>query len=334
MARFHLACRLLAAVSFLAVGRSLDSINLDLEVLDMIPLDALGIDNLDRHSAKYDVTVDEDTCTYTLQVDFKKHASDTPGDASNGFSGVCSPEANTGNAPDGKPWHAHRRHWMQFPEYVEETTGFNHMSLMWRPCGLPPKGWRQPRYEMNLYTVLPQYRTMMQCQTFKTPEICQYNQSSWLGRGHFSVPRLERDPNFLANMPVNFQPDALEPEAYEYEGLISFSEDQVASQPESWVLPTFEMSTYDGDVVSWRALLPYKFINGGNSSVFNANHYYVHQTMPRLPSHWNTTYDGSSGLVSVFVQGSAGMCGVNFDRAKQASEEAEAENGGGRGLRG
>jgi hypothetical protein len=333
MARFYLAYRLLAAVSFLSVGRSLDSINLDLEVLDQIPLEMLGTDNLDRHSATYDVTVDEDSCTYTLQVDFKKHASDTPGAATNGFTGVCAPEDDTGNAPDGQPWHASRRHWMQFPEYVEATTGFNHMSIYWRPCGLPPKGMRQPRYELNFYTVIPQYRTFMACQTFKTPKICQYNQSEWWGRGHFSVPRLERDPNFLANMPVGFQPDAMEPEAYEYEGLTSFSDDQIPSQPEQWVLPQFEMSTYDGDVVSWRALIPYKIMSGNNVTNFNANQYYVFQTMPRLPTQWNMTYDGNSGLVSVLVQGSAGMCGVGFDRAKQAFEDAEAGNGGQR-LRG
>jgi hypothetical protein len=173
---------------------------------------------------------------------------------------------------------------------------------------------------MNFYNVIPQYRAYMICQTFKTPKVCQYNQTSFLGRGHFSLPTLERDPNFLAGMPLNYQPDSVEPEAFEYEGLISYSDDLVPQTPEDWILPTFLMSTYDGDAVSWRAKLPYSFISGGNSSIFSATQFYVFQRNLRLPSSWNMTYNAPQNLISVYVQGTAGMCGEGFDQAKEEQE--------------
>jgi hypothetical protein len=89
--------------------------------------------------------------------------------------------------------------------------------------------------------------------------------------------------------------------------------DRVPNTTEDWILPTFTMSTYDGDVVSWRALIPHSFIAGVESSIFSANQFYVYQTMMQLPSHWNMTYDGDSGIVSVFIQGLASVCGSPFE---------------------
>ena len=144
------AWRLLVALASLSSGRSQDSINLDLEILDEIDLSALGTPNLDRYQATYNLTVDDD-CNYFFQIDFINHLSDVPGDAEPDFKGVCSQDDNEGTAPDGNPWHAARRHWMQFPDYVDQTTGFNHMSMNWLPCGKAPLGLRQARWDMNFY---------------------------------------------------------------------------------------------------------------------------------------------------------------------------------------
>lgn len=320
MARFHLAWRLFAALASLPVGRSLDSINLDLEVLENVPLGPLGVPNLDRFNGAYELTVSDD-CKYLLKVSFNKASDDVPGEAQPDFQGVCSPDSNEGTAPDGKPWHDERRHWVQFPDYFYETTGFNHVSLYWRPCGEPPLGLRQPRYDLNFYTIIPQYRSFMTCQTWKTPKVCQYNQTSFLGRGHFSIPRLERDPNFLADMPLGFQPDKNEPEAKEFEGLIAYAEKDAPKTTEEWVLPTFLMSTYDGDAVSWRGLLPYHFISGNDeNSVFSGQMFYVYQRQQSLPSMWNITYNAPQNLVSVYLTGNAGLCGDSFEQAKQEFE--------------
>jgi hypothetical protein len=202
--------RVVAALATFSVGRSLDSMNLDLEVLENIDLSALGTPNLELYNATYNLTVDSTSCEYILRVDFTKNPLDTPGTPN--FEGNCSIDDSTGLAPDKFGWHEPRRHWLQFPPYVYDTTGFNHVSLYWSPCGKAPLAYRQGRYELNFYTVLPQYRAFMLCQEFKTPAVCQYNQTNHIGRGHFSIPRLARDPNFLANMPLRFQPDVEFPE--------------------------------------------------------------------------------------------------------------------------
>jgi hypothetical protein len=86
------------------------------------------------------------------------------------------------------------------------------------------------------------------------------------------------------------------------------------------------MSTHDADVVSWRAMIPHFFITGANSSYYFGEQFYVHQTLVRLPSGWNLTYTAGDGLVSMFVTGSAGMCGSSFEDAK-AEETIEIEIG-------
>jgi len=321
MIRLYGALKVFTILASFPAGRSLDSINMDLEVLENIDLHALGTPTLDRYQASYEVTVDDD-CNYQLQVDFIKHPDDTVGNAKPDFQGVCAPSTGGGNAPDGLQWHEHRRHWMQFPDYVYETTGFNHMSLYWKPCGTPPLGFRQPSYHMNFYPVTPQYRVYWTCQEYKTPRVCRYNQTSFLGRAHFSLPRLARDPDFLANMPKRFQPDEEAPEAFKFEGLVSYDKETIPQNTSAWEYPKVLMSTYDGDVGSWKFMIPYHLVSGRQSTISNGNLFYVHQTKVHLPAEFNTTYNSGSGKISVVLTGSAGMCGSRFEDAKGAEEGA------------
>jgi hypothetical protein len=80
------------------------------------------------------------------------------------------------------------------------------------------------------------------------------------------------------------------------------------------------MSTYDGDVVSWKLMIPHTYISGDASSIAGGDSWYVYQTMLRLPTQWNMTYDGNSEQIDVTVYGAAGMCGKAFDEAKAAQE--------------
>jgi len=321
MTRLALGYRVLAALSALFVvhSQSIDSVNLDLEVLDQIDLSALGTPDLSRFKATYNLTI-SGNCEYVLALEFEKPADATPGDASPDFTGVCEPGGNTGNAPDGQPWHAHRRHWMQFPPYVYETTGFDHVSLYWRPCGLPPKGLRLSRFDVTFYNVIPQYRAFWTCAEVGAPALCSVNQTSYLGRGHFVIPRLERDPMFLANMPVGFNPDALEPQSMQYEGLFHWNDELVPQTSDEFNLPHFDMNTYDGDVVGFRTMLPYHRVSGPNSTISSESQFFVFQTLPRLPNQWNTTYDAGSGRINVILSGSGGLCGDSFESAKSQQE--------------
>lgn len=189
--------RVVAALTTLSIGaRSLNSINLELETPGTTPLSALGTPNLDKYNGTYNLEVWESKengdCRYTLHFDFNVNEDSSPvGDPE--FQGTCAPTDSTGNAPDGLPWHAHRRNWIKFPQYVYDTTGFDHVSLEWVPCGRAPAGFRKARFDLNFYTVSPEYRTYMICDEFKTPRVCQYNQTSHIGRSQFTLPRLAMD---------------------------------------------------------------------------------------------------------------------------------------------
>lgn len=121
---------------------------------------------------------------------------------------------------------------------------------------------------------------------------------------------------------------------FEYEGLTHYDKERVMENPQEWVLPDFLMSTYDGDVVSWRLMIPYTYISGGGSAIAGGDSWYVYQTMPRLPTQYNMTYDEVSEQIEVMVYGPAGMCGQAFDQAKAEQEGIVYEDpitGGGGG---
>jgi hypothetical protein len=310
------AWRLIVALSFLSVSNSSgDSLNIDLEVIENVDLSALGEEGLAKHQGSYELSVD-DECKYLLKIVFKEDSSDNmTSDASrNNFEGECDKVA-------GADLHKPNRNWLQFKSYVEDTTGFNHMSLYPRPCGLEPLGRRQPRYDMNFYRVPAHYRALWVCQTFDRPEKCAYNQPNFLGRGHFTVPRLNNNA-LVPNTPQDFQPDPSFPEAHEYEGLLMSNQEKIPQDFDGMDDPEFDISTYDGDFASWRAILPYQFISGSNterSYVGSAD--YEYQNLPELPSLWNVTYNPTSKQIEVSLEGAASLCGDEFDQAKQEQEQ-------------
>jgi hypothetical protein len=201
----------LASLSVVVV-KSMDSINMVFENFANMDVSFLGTPNLTQYDATVDFTATErenGECVYKFSIDFDPSGKETePGD--DNFEGSCA--TNGGNATDGLPWHAHRRHWVRFPEHIVTATGLNHLSMEWVPCGRAPAGFRQARWDLNFYTVVPEYRAYMICDTFKTPSVCQYDQSTHLGRRIFTLPRLAQDPVYLANLPLDFGPDPEFPE--------------------------------------------------------------------------------------------------------------------------
>ena len=205
------------------------------------------------------------------------------------------------------------------------------MSLYFQPCGREPLGMKQARYEANFYTIIPQYRAFMVCEEEdQSPKICKPRQSSFLGRGHFTVPRVERSTDVFANMPQRFAP-ADEPQAMQYEGLSHWDANEIPPTIDRWQLPQMEMSTYDGDVITYRTLLPADFITGPNSSEFYSETTFNFQTMLRLPSNFNMTYNGNTEEASILLSGQAGLCGSTFESMK-ADQEEEATTRRLRGL--
>jgi len=299
--------KVIATLASLSIGaRSLNSINIQFENIEDIDLSFLGTPNLDQYDAKLDMTVedrgdDKGGCMYNFDIEFEPNGKETPSGDSN-FTGNCQPNDAQGNATDGLPWHAHRRHWMKLSDDIFRTTGFDHFSMEWVPCGRAPAGFKQARWDLNFYTVIPEVRAFMVCDVFKTPSVCQYNQTSHLGRSMFSLPRLAHDPYYLANLPLDYTPDPEFPEAFPYEGLTLFDPELVPNTTADWRLPTFVMTTFDAAAVSWRAMIPQNSFIGKRNRTSSQWEYYVYQTMMGLPSRWSTYYDG--GRMYVAVEGS------------------------------
>jgi len=292
-----------AAFATLSVGaRSMNSINLNFENTEDIDLSFLGIPNLDQYDVKINFDINErenGDCIYDINIDFDPNGKETsPGDSD--FEGNCKPNDSQGNAEDGLPWHAHRRHWIRLPEDVVDATGLNHFSMEWVPCGRAPAGFQQARWDLNFYTVDPEHRSFMVCDVFKTPSVCQYNQTSHIGRRIFSIPRLAIDKTFLPNLPLDFAPDPEFPEAREYEGLTHYDPLITPNITANWTQPTFLMTTYDAAAVSWRAMIPHDFFINTGYARSSEYQYYVYQTMMGLPSNWTTEYENDRMNVHVY----------------------------------
>lgn len=161
---------------------------------------------------------------------------------------------------------------------------------------------------------------MWVCRTFDRPEQCEFTQPNFLGRGHFTIPRLAQNPDIIANTPANFTYDPDRPQALEFEGLIVTDRTKLPNVPSDMIDPEIEMSTYDGDTVSFRVVIPYKLVSGTTGGSYTKNVEYEYQNMMQLPKSWSVNYDAGTKMISVTLYGKAKLCGAEFDKAKQEQE--------------
>jgi len=295
----------LAILATLSAGaKSMNSLNMVFEDFEGIDLAPLGIPNLDAYGTEMDFSIEEwetGECIYTIHIDFDPSKRETePGTPE--FKGNCNPDGKQDDSSDGKAWHGHRRHWMRLPEHIQDATGLDHFSMEWLPCGRAPLGFRQARWDLVFYTVIPEYRTFMVCDTFKTASnLCQWNQTTHLGRRMFTIPRLVQDNRNIANLPLNFGPDPEFPEAVEYEGLHHYSPFLAPVNHSNWTLPTHTMTTYDSEAVSFRAMIPHTYYSDPRKAWVRSSEYqyYVYQTQMGLPSNWTTYYDRKTMSVKI-----------------------------------
>jgi len=304
---------ILTALSILSfTSSSGDSLNLAFETAEGTDLSVLGEAGMVKHEGSYSLTVDE-KCDYILKFSFKGHSSDQMGSGVSNFEGDCAQNS-------GSTLLEHNRNWLQFQDYVRQTTGFDHVSMYPRPCGLEPLGRRQPRYDVNFYNVPAYVRAHWKCEVFSLPEQCAYSQPDALGRGHFTVPRLNNNADLIPNTPRLFQPYPSFPQALAYEGLMVTRQDNIPQTYADMENPEFEMGSYDGDITSFRAILPYQYVSG----VSTFRHYwgfptYMYQTLPYLPHMWNVTWTPATQTIEVTLQGEARLCGDEFEIAKQSA---------------
>mmetsp|Transcript_14321 Transcript_14321/g.40755 ORF Transcript_14321/g.40755 Transcript_14321/m.40755 type:complete len:355 (+) Transcript_14321:102-1166(+) len=293
-----------------------------------LDLSKLGTEGLDAYSGQMSIEIGEDgDCQYTFTVEFIAPNDLPPGTAD--FQGNCDPTTQT-QAPNGQPYHGQTQYWAKLSKPMIQATGIHHISIQWKPCGDEEQTLRQPRFDVVYYYVPPEYRTIMDCPANEIvpnqfPETCQEFQTTPKGRAMFTLPVLWRDVNRIANMPINFFPTTKA--GRPYEGLLSFNPNDQFPESPSVPNPIHQMSSYDGDVISSRMVLPYQ-IFGEDMNIASSNsggHTYASQTKKRLFTKWATEFNQNNDrTVRVRIEGSSGLCKAEYDAmvAAEAAEEA------------
>lgn len=123
---------------------------------DVDPLAVLGEPVWTRLRPGWSLTVN-DQCLYEFIFQFEHDKTLPVGEEE--FTGVCTfgddplgsePGDVPGIAPDGKLFLQTRQMWERFPDYVWATTGFNHLSIDWKPCGRMPRGYTTAQYGFSV----------------------------------------------------------------------------------------------------------------------------------------------------------------------------------------
>jgi hypothetical protein len=103
---------------------------------------------------------------------------------------------------------------------------------------------------------------------------CYTQQDDIKGMNFYIVPGVMTNRDPVVNMPSDFTHRHLTYGPLPYEGLRAWDESRVPDTPEEWWdIPVF-MSSYAGNVVSWQAHVPYKFINGTKRQFHSLAHRY------------------------------------------------------------
>lgn len=301
-----------------------------------IDLSVLGENSFDRHRVGWSLTVNEQ-CLYefTLQME---HDETLPKGNDN-FEGTCSTNGN-GRAPDGIPIFDARSSWDRFPSYVWATTGFNHMSIDWYPCGIfsgrtgqvGADGYATAQYQFSFYRVTPEFRAgTMDCDLLTDQlvipgeKICKLEQpkTNDNGRGMFIFPSSIVPVGAADNTAIVNMPDAFKPPAYgaarPYQGFRAWDQSATPFATDQWKsLPLF-MATYAGDLAMFQPRVAYSQVSGDeNKFTANSERYYK-ETLRSLPDSFSVQYDAEQGLIKFRMVGKSQICKIKFESAKAAA---------------
>lgn len=180
----------------------------------------------------------------------------------------------------------------------------------------------------KFYRVAPEYRVEnMVCKLHDDPfttivpyeNYCYTQQDDIKGMNFYIVPGVMTNRDPVVNMPSDFTHRHLTYGPLPYEGLRAWDESRVPDTPEEWWdIPVF-MSSYAGNVVSWQAHVPYKFINGTKRQFHSLAHRYWETTIQTMPDTWAVKYDETDGRIYFTIVGKAEICRGDFERAQKAA---------------
>jgi hypothetical protein len=262
-----------------------------------------------RFDPKHSVTLDEDLCEYTAELEFDVQNANVP------FPPIMPGPFDPGSCTfddtscEGQSCLVEVRNVYILDEQIQEVTGFNHVGFDWSPCGHPPlENFGKPHLNVHFFRITPEKRESLVCDMLN-PFICKFppifNQSSVTGRNYFVVAK-EAGSGLIANAPATheYRLDSAVPG----DGLHAW--DQNASAPVAdWLNPILITGLYGGGNTFWEPMIPYEFVSGDSNNFYEESTEYVSKTIVGLPSYWSMRYNPDSSVTTILIKGNAENCG-------------------------
>ena len=296
---------LLGIFSFLATTAGVSSQTATAD--SNVDLSPLGTQDLSVYKFGFGIKVD-DNCDYTFTIEFIHPPSFFLGDQNT----TCKPGVI---APDGLPYNDGRWYWDELPAYIQNATGFNHISLDWNPCGHPGNGFLTPHTDVHMYTVTPQFRVQhMVCNLLQQTIVCQPNAQAGntYGEGFF-VAALTSNGTFV-NMPAGFTTHPFD--AVQHMGMHAWNGAQEPATPEQWIVPILILVTYGKIINAFEPMLPFDWTNGTVDQFFEEKIAYVDQTQLQLPNYFSVYFNAQTQVTTITTTGKSGICKQEFDAAQ------------------
>ncbi|CAJ1953982.1 unnamed protein product [Cylindrotheca closterium] len=256
--------------------------------------DGDDVNALAQFGAQHSFTVNEQG-VYEFVLEFQ-HNENLPMGPDN-YEGSCQTfESTKIHDLDGRDFREPRKFFKRLPDYIWNSTGFQHISLDWHPCGAYPRNYAHPHYDISFFRVRPEDRVVyLACKeqsNVQMPGIvraCEFTQTSDHAKEFYILPSSVVDRSRVPNMPAAFE----QAEFYApvpYVGMQYYDVENQPSSPGSWNSLDMGMSTHGGDIMSWKAKVPYRIISGENPQFHSKTQEYYQPTISSLPDAFSVYY--------------------------------------------
>jgi len=282
--------------------------------------------SLDQFGAQTSFTVNEQGI-YEFVMEFKHNENMPMGD--DNYEGSCENFEETKiHDYDQRPFREPRKFFRRVQDYVWKATGFQHISLDWHPCGAFPRNYAHPHYDITFFRVTPEDRLVyLECaeqqkERTQQPDInraCETTQTTDHGKDFYILPSSAADRLKVPNLPPNFeQAEFYAP--YPYVGMQYYDIANQPTSPEVWNDLDMGMSTHGGDIMSWKAKIPYRIISGTDPQFNSKTAEYYQPTITSFPDAFSVFYK-EDGIIRFQITGLSQITKTELDALKAANPQ-------------
>ena len=294
-----------------------------------------GSQSADRFDPSYSIVRHSETCRYEVRFSMK-HDKTLPnaggwnpvypqGVDRQEFERLCNRDSKE-IAEDGLPYNVPREFTFTFGDDVREVTGiFDHVAIVYNPCGIDVQGLNRPHYDFRMFTVSESWREIMQCDvTPCDPSTCIFDgtfQTSDSGKAFFETDTCYEDPgipdplaepgSFNKNMPFGFftLANMANPRSGTTSMNLFTNLDWNETTVDSWSDPLFTMRSFAGLVTGFEPKIPAEFLQGTEEKEYTSPETSnTCQTLFNLPSASSASYNPDTGFTTLSFSGISPSC--------------------------